>query len=236
MFLKVSGDMSPDPDPLEIVSQSSDISGKSGNVVELSVTATGDNVQYQWQNNISGSWSNISGQTSSTISLTLTSSMNGKKYRCIVSDNSGESIESEPITITVTSAFSYSVNAISGATYGFALNANGYYESTNKGVDNSYSVCRVNFDAPAPKEVWIYVINSGETSWDYGIIGNLDTALSTTITDDTYSWKGSTNNSSEIVAVELTVPAGSHFIDIKYRKDSSQSTDKDTLQFRIEVK
>lgn len=236
MFLKVSGDMSPDPDPLEIISQSSDISGNVGNVVELSVTATGDNVQYQWQNNISGSWSNISGQTSSTISLTLASSMNGKKYRCIVSDNSGESIESEPITITVTSAFSYSVNAISGASYGFSLNANGYYESTNKGVNNSYAVCRVNFEASASKEVWIYVINSGETSFDYGVIGNLDTALSTTITDNTYSWKGSTNNSSEIVAVELTVPAGSHFVDIKYRKDSSQSTDNDTLQFRIEVK
>lgn len=236
MFLKVSGDMSPDPDPLEIVSQSSDISGNAGNIVELSVTVTGDNVQYQWQNNISGSWSNISGQTSSTISLTLTSSMNGKKYRCIVSDNSGESIESEPITITVTSAFSYSVNAISGASYGFSLNANGYYESTNKGVDNSYAVCRVNFEASTSKEVWIYVINSGETSFDYGVIGNLDTALSTTITDNTYSWKGSTNNSSEIVAVELTVPAGSHFVDIKYRKDSSQSTDNDTLQFRIEVK
>lgn len=235
MFLKVSGDMSPDPDPLEIVSQSSDISGNVGDTVELSVTATGDNVQYQWQNNVSGSWSNISDQTSSTISLTFTSSMNGKKYRCIVSDNSGESIESDPITISVASV-SYSVNSISGATYGFSLNANGYYESTNKGVNSSYAVCRVNFEASISKEVWIYVINSGEASYDYGIIGNLDTALSTTITDNTYSWKGSTNNSSEVVAVKLTIPSGSHYVDIKYRKDSSQSSNNDTLQFRIEVK
>lgn len=236
MFLKVSGDMSPDPDPLEIVSQSSDISGKSGNVVELSVTATGDNVQYQWQNNISGSWSNISGQTSSTISLTLTSSMNGKKYRCIVSDNSGESIESEPITITVTSAFSYSVNAISGAEYGFSLNSDGYYESTNKGVKSSCAICRVNFQCSVDTAIYICCINSGEEGCDYGIVGKLDTALSIYNTSDsTYLWKATSSNASAIIDVNLTVPAGSHFVDIKYKKDSSVDEDNDSLQFRIEV-
>ena len=236
MFLKVSGDMSPDPDPLEIVSQSSDISGNAGNIVELSVTVTGDNVQYQWQNNISGSWSNISGQTSSTISLTLTSSMNGKKYRCIVSDNSGESIESEPITITVTSAFSYSVNAISGAEYGFSLNSDGYYESTNKGVKSSCAICRVNFQCSVDTAIYICCINSGEEGCDYGIVGKLDTALSIYNTSDsTYLWKATSSNASAIIDVNLTVPAGSHFVDIKYKKDSSVDEGNDSLQFRIEV-
>lgn len=134
-----------------------------------------------------------------------------------------------------TPQFTYTVNDIAGATYGFVLNSNGYYESTNKGVNSSYSVCRVNFVAPSEKNVDIWVINSGETSFDYGVIGNVDTALSTTITDDSYSWKAGSNNSSEIIAVTLTISAGEHFVDIKYRKDSSQHTDNDSLQFRIEV-
>lgn len=134
-----------------------------------------------------------------------------------------------------TPQFTYTVNDIAGATYGFVLNSNGYYESTNKGVNSSYSVCRVNFVAPSEKNVDVWVINSGETSFDYGVIGNLDTALTASIDDTSYSWKAGSNNASEIVAVTLTVPAGEHFVDIKYRKDSSQHTDNDGLQFRIEV-
>lgn len=236
MFLKVSGDMSPDPDPLEIVSQSSDISGKAGDVVELSVTATGDNVQYQWQNNNSGSWSNISGQSSSSISLTLTDNMNGKKYRCIVSDNSGDSIESDPITITVSAQFSYTVSSISGAKYGFSLNANGYYESTNKDADSSFAICRVNFVSDTEKSIIVKVINYAESGCDYGFIGSWDTALTLIDNSDkNVSWSGRRANSPSPVDIVYTVPSGSHFLDFKFVKDGSDSYGNDSLQFRIEV-
>ena len=37
----------------------------------------------------------------------------------------------------------YTISVVDGVTYGFTLNNNGYYESTNKGLGNNYSLCRV---------------------------------------------------------------------------------------------
>ena len=39
----------------------------------------------------------------------------------------------------------YTVNSVSGASYGFKLNDNNYYESQNKAQSNSASLCRVDF-------------------------------------------------------------------------------------------
>lgn len=133
---------------------------------------------------------------------------------------------------------SFEVVAISGASYGFALNSNGYYESNNKGVDNSAAVCRVNIHAAKACTVTFKCINYAESNYDYGLLGVIDKELNTgysdTSTNVQKSFKGSSKSSVQTYAY-TNVAAGDHFIDVKYRKDSSQSSNNDTLQFKVEI-
>lgn len=133
---------------------------------------------------------------------------------------------------------SFEVVAISGASYGFALNSNGYYESNNKGVDNSAAVCRVNIHAAKACTVTFKCINYAESNYDFGLLGVIDKELNTgysdTSTNVQKSFKGSSKSSVQTYAY-TNVAAGDHFIDVKYRKDSSQSSNNDTLQFKVEI-
>lgn len=133
---------------------------------------------------------------------------------------------------------SFEVVAISGASYGFALNSNGYYESNNKGVDNSAAVCRVNIHAAKACTVTFKCINYAESNYDFGLLGVIDKELNTgysdTSTNVQKSFKGSSKSSVQTYAY-TNVAAGDHFIDVKYRKDSSQSSYNDTLQFKVEI-
>ena len=133
---------------------------------------------------------------------------------------------------------SFEVVAISGASYGFVLNSNGYYESNNKGVDNSAAVCRVNIHAAKACTVTFKCINYAESNYDYGLLGVIDKELNTgysdTSTNVQKSFKGSSKSSVQTYAY-TNVAAGDHFIDVKYRKDSSQSSNNDTLQFKVEI-
>ena len=133
---------------------------------------------------------------------------------------------------------SFEVFAISGVSYGFALNSNGYYESNNKGVDNSAAVCRVNIHAAKACTVTFKCINYAESNYDFGLLGVIDKELNTgysdTSTNVQKSFKGSSKSSVQTYAY-TNVAAGDHFIDVKYRKDSSQSSNNDTLQFKVEI-
>ena len=126
-------------------------------------------------------------------------------------------------------------------TYGFALNANGYYESTNKGKSSSWALCKVTINAPNAFTLTIPYISSGESGCDYGIFGQLDTELANSVADD-----GATNSakvklnckgqaSTDVKQVSYDVPAGEHFIEIKYRKDGSVDKGNDSLQFKIDA-
>lgn len=141
-----------------------------------------------------------------------------------------------PSTETVPSVPTYAIADVSGASYGFALSGN-YYVSQNGGKNNSASVCRVDFNCPGPATAKVYCISYGENKYDFGILSNLDTALSTSYTEDTSnvykSFKGLSSTSEQLVT--YSIPAGNHYIYIKYRKDSSGNSYDDTLKFRIEL-
>ena len=128
-------------------------------------------------------------------------------------------------------------NVESTGTYPFELNTNGYYESTNKGHDSSYSYATLNYQGF--DELVLECINSGESKYDYGIISQPDVQLSESIEDDgaTGSTKvfKSFKGESSTNPVQITIPSdeGSHFITIKFRKDSSQSQGNDSLQFKV---
>lgn len=133
---------------------------------------------------------------------------------------------------------SFEVVAISGASYGFALNSNGYYESNNKGVDNSAAVCRVKIHAAETCTVRFKCINYAESNYDFGLLGVLDAAMDTGYSDVSTnvakSFKGSSSASVQTYSY-TNVAKGDHFIDVKYRKDSSQSSGNDSLQFTLEI-
>ena len=132
-------------------------------------------------------------------------------------------------------------------TYGFSL-SNGYYVSQNKGVNKSAAVCRVHFTVPVTSTVTFTYINYAEESYDFGVFGNLDTALSTdyyaagsngaTITDNSYklACNSSTYNKSSTQTLTYSnVSAGEHYIDVKFSKDDASASNNDTLQFQVAV-
>lgn len=129
----------------------------------------------------------------------------------------------------------YTVSDISGASYGFSLNSNGYYESQNKGIDNSYAICRVDFHGT--DKIIFDCINYAESNFDFGILSKIDNTLSLSNSEDSStvvfkSFKG--KQSPDIVSV--IYDGGDpleHFIYVKYRKDSSVNSNNDSLQFKI---
>ena len=138
------------------------------------------------------------------------------------------------------------VTTANGASYGFTLNSStGYYTSANKGVDKSAAVCRVSFNLPVRCLVTINYINYAEATYDFGVFGNIDTALNTnyyaagsggaTITDNDYklACRTSSYNTSSVQTITYEVPSGEHYIDIKFSKDDATSSNNDTLQWKI---
>lgn len=128
----------------------------------------------------------------------------------------------------------YTVSAIDGVTYGFTLNNNGYYESTNKGLGNNYSLCRVNINNPAGRVVYFDCINYAESNYDYGILGAVNQELAKNYTADSgakKSFKGLSK--ADVQTVEYTDATDDCFIDVKYIKDISGDQGNDSLQFKV---
>jgi len=116
--------------------------------------------------------------------------------------------------------------------YGFAINTNGYLESQNSGVNNSYSMICIRFSAKASSSFTIQYISYGESNYDYAIFSNLDQALSESYSVDTTYYKRTYGEASSAVKT-LTysgISSGNHEIYIKFRKDGSTHSFNDSLQ------
>lgn len=89
--------------------------------VDESVTFSVDGgTSYQWQQNTGGGWSDIATTAGRSKSYNITGALfrDGYKYRCVVTDDSGNSETSDVATLYVVSADS---NVVSGAIPSFAL-------------------------------------------------------------------------------------------------------------------
>ena len=81
-----------------------------GQTATFTVVATGDDLTYQWQKNVNGTWTNLSGETAATLSIPATLTDNGSVYRCVVKDAisdkqpGGYTLTSESATLTVVAA------------------------------------------------------------------------------------------------------------------------------------
>ena len=184
-----------------------------------------------------------------TVSVNPDEVMSGESSIITIDNISGLTVTDNNVDVTsqfveIPEDVTYTV-ATQG-TYGFALNANNYYESQNKGIDKSCSVCRVTFNLPVSANITFSYINYAEAAYDFGVFGNVDVALTTsyypagsngaTISETSYkkACNTSSDNTSSVKTLTYSnVSAGEHFIDVKYSKDDASASGNDTLQFRI---
>jgi hypothetical protein len=136
------------------------------------------------------------------------------------------------------SSTNYTIESVSGASYGFTLNSDSYYESENKGQANSAALCKVTFMTDGVSNVYFDCINFAESNYDYGLLSVVDRTLTTSFGADTSnvfkSFKGS--QSASIQTVDYGVlSAGEHFIYVKYIKDTSVDNNNDSLQFKLRI-
>lgn len=121
--------------------------------------------------------------------------------------------------------------------YGFYLNSStGYYTSNCAAVNSGYAVCRATFNFTKDTTIIINYINYAESTYDFGMISKIDTALALSATSDATAnclFHGSGNHSAAARSLTVIIPAGSHFIDFKYKKDGSVNSNNDNFQFNI---
>lgn len=147
----------------------------------------------------------------------------------------GTSVKSAVIYVDGSSN-AWAVEAVDGASYGFALNTNGYYESQNKGKNNSAAVCKIAITVTVETAMSLDIINSGESNYDYGLLGAVDQVLTTTSKADSgVAWSGKGKSSTNVVNVPFTIPAGTHYIYAKFIKDNSGVNGNDSLQFKVNL-
>lgn len=166
------------------------------------------------------SWMVASGTTASNFTLT-------DRAATLATQNLLIDIDEPNVSSAIT-------GTASGASYGFSLTSDGYYTSTNGGVNSSYSMCLVTVTSDVDTSLYLDCINYGEVNYDYGVIGKLDVTLSNSI-DDTASniLKKFTSNSLDVVQVKIDIPAGTHTFNVKYRKDSFAHGNYDYFKFKI---
>ena len=163
---------------------------------------------------------------------------------CVLTDN-GTDVMASLVEKQASTEMSYTVDAVEGASYGFAL-TNGWYVSQNKGLSNTAALARINLKLPVRCKVTITYINYAESGFDFGIFSKVDTALTLnypvstqsgdqTIDDGLWELKLIDSNSSGQQTYDYTIDEGEHFIDVKFGKDAGTSSGNDTLQFKVSI-
>ena len=118
--------------------------------------------------------------------------------------------------------------------YDFSLTSDGYYTSQNAGVANSYAYGGFKFTFTKPTQVKFRCISYGEIDYDYGIMSNLDTSLSSDNTADStgvyHSFKGESSATPQTFS--MTIPAGNHYVSFKYIKDRSKDQNGDYFKVK----
>ena len=91
----------------KISAQPEDQTVKAGENVSFHIEASGKNITYQWQTKLTADadWGNtgLAGNKTDTLSFTAWSAYTGRQYRCVATDASGKTLESDPATLTIES-------------------------------------------------------------------------------------------------------------------------------------
>ena len=93
--------------PIAITDQPDNFYGPSGSTVSFSLTASGSDLTYLWQVSTDGgeTWNTSAAAVNNATTLTgfkATAGRNGRKYRCIITDGSGNTVTSDEVTLNTT--------------------------------------------------------------------------------------------------------------------------------------
>ncbi len=163
---------------LAITAQPSDVNCTVGSKATFTVTATGSSLSYLWQySKDSGkTWvtSGASGNKTNTISFTTTSGHNDYKYRCVVTDEDGNTVTSNAATLTVTQKLSITNQPKSVSC---KTSAKATFSVTATGSSLSYQ--------------WQYSKDSGKTWVTSGASGNKTSSINftTTVSHNGYQYR-----------------------------------------------
>ena len=114
---------------LKIIKQPANTSVPLGESAKVTVTATGENLKYQWYlKNASASKFSKSSVTNATYSVTMSDSVNGRSLYCVITDTNGNSVQTNTVTLTAAVKITSQpagVKAAVGATASFTVKATG---------------------------------------------------------------------------------------------------------------
>ena len=136
------------PAGAKITTQPVNVAVASGKTAKVTVKATGDGLKYQWYYAKKGSskFKKISSAKAATYSLKMTSSTNGRKVYCVVTDKYGVSVKSKTVTLKTFDT----VKAVSGSWKGVHQEwLDGYKQSISKITIQITSKGKVTLKAPA---------------------------------------------------------------------------------------
>ena len=88
---------------IKITKQPWNFYGPEGTTAKFNVEAEGEGLTYQWQLKKGKTWANLTsgGATTSTMTIKIDASKNGKTYRCLITDVNGEELATREVGITV---------------------------------------------------------------------------------------------------------------------------------------
>ena len=89
--------------PLSIISYPANVTAKVNDSVSFSVKAQGEGLTYQWYYKKAGqtAWNKWGARTTATTTATANATWNGMQVYCKVTDKDGNSVDSNPATITI---------------------------------------------------------------------------------------------------------------------------------------
>ena len=105
-------------------------SAEVGATDTLSVATSGDVKSYQWEKEVNGSWTEISGATGATLQLINVMGSDAGSYRCVITSERNTTATSNAAVLTVLPALAFTTNPTdalveSGKTASFAVQAAG---------------------------------------------------------------------------------------------------------------
>ncbi|MGN0972983.1 MAG: hypothetical protein ACI4OY_13575, partial [Aristaeellaceae bacterium] len=87
-----------------ITGQPQNVTTEAGKTAVFTVQAAGAGLKYQWQQQVNGGWTDLPGETGTSLTVTATTENSGSVYRCQVTSSYGTVVVSDPAALTVQGA------------------------------------------------------------------------------------------------------------------------------------
>ena len=128
----------------------------------------------------------------------------------------------------------YTVYNICGEDYGYSVSGN-YYVSNNNNAFDSYAMSYVVFNntVSSNKKINLKYISYGKADYNYGVFSVINKKLNFDVSDSSSNIAHTATTSSSEQSYTYTLPYGTSFITVKYRKSGTTNSNTDTLKFRF---